>query len=128
MFLNFLLAGIGGMLGSAARYGIALAVAKYLSTGMPSGTLIVNVAGSFVIGVIFAATESHNPLSAESRIFLATGFCGGFTTFSALMLEMYTMLRNGEIFWAASYLGLSVVLGFAALGSGMYAARLIFRS
>jgi len=120
--LAIVLAGAGGFLGSVLRYLVALAFAP-AAAGFPFATLTVNIAGSFLIGFLSELAVSTTLVSPEARLFLVTGFCGGFTTFSAYMYEDASLVRDGELLYAGMYLAGSVIGGFAALYSGMLAAK-----
>jgi CrcB protein len=120
---SFLLVGIGGFIGSIARYVVAVAMSGVISSSFPWATLIVNVAGCFLIGVIFAMSDRGSLLSPEWRIFLTTGFCGGFTTFSTFSYESLRLLQDGEYFYVAVYVLTSVVVGFLATLLGIYLIR-----
>jgi CrcB protein len=100
--------GIGGMLGAVARYLATLATAG-ISLTLPYGTLISNLAGCFLIGIVAALAAEGDLLSPEARLFLATGFCGGFTTMSSFVYELAQLLRSGELYFAAAYFGLTLV-------------------
>jgi CrcB protein len=116
--LNFLiLVGIGGMIGSIARYWTTVNFGK-ISTGFPLGTLTVNLIGCFVIAVVATLAEKTTLISPETRLFLATGLCGGLTTFSSLTYEVAMLLRDEEWWYAGIYLGTSVIGGFVALYLG----------
>jgi CrcB protein len=116
--LNLLiLVGIGGMIGSIARYWTTVNFGK-ISTGFPLGTLTVNLIGCFVIAVVATLAEKTTLISPETRLFLATGLCGGLTTFSSLMYEVAMLLRDEEWWYAGIYLGTSVIGGFVALYLG----------
>jgi CrcB protein len=104
---------------------IGVATAAPLSTGFPVGTLVVNVAGSFLIGALLQWGGGAGILSTEWRLFLATGFCGGFTTFSAFSFETITLVQAGRAPVAATYVLASVVLSIAACLGGFYLARSI---
>jgi fluoride exporter len=111
MLKNLLLVGLGGGIGSILRYATALAIStKYF----PYATLAVNITGSFIIGIIFAISIKDVVFLNNWRLFLATGICGGFTTFSAFSLENMGLLQSGKIGMAFMYIGLSIVLGIAA--------------
>ena len=113
MFKNIALVGMGGALGSILRYGVSTVINnKFLST-FPLGTLCVNITGCFLIGIIYALAEG-NKISPEWRFFLATGICGGFTTFSTFSLESFSLIRNGQLLYVCVYAGSSVVLGLLA--------------
>lgn len=122
-FWPVLLVGFGGMAGAVARYGVSL-IGQFVSTGFPYGTLAVNVIGSFLIGFIAELAAETSLISPEMRLLLATGFCGGFTTFSSLMYEVVSLLRDGELFYASLYVGLSAALGFLALLLGFQLSKL----
>src|SRR5437763_14248245 len=109
-----LIVGTGGFIGSAARYLSQQIVSKFFPVVFPLGTLSINVLGCFLIGIIYALSERGNILTPEWRSFLATGFCGGFTTFSTFSLESLNLMKDGEFFYLALYVCLSVILGFAA--------------
>lgn len=116
--LNLLiLVGIGGMLGSMSRYWTTVNFGK-ISTGFPLGTLTVNLIGCFVIAVVATLAEKTTLISPETRLFLATGLCGGLTTFSSLMYEVAMLLRDEEWWNAGIYLSTSVIGGFVALYLG----------
>ena len=112
--------GSGGFLGSAARYLSHLMINKYFPSSFPYGTFSINVSGSFLIGLIFALSEKGSILSPEVRMFLATGFCGGFTTFSTFSYEILQQLRNGEIIPASLYIVSSILFGLLAAYAGFY--------
>ncbi len=122
-FWPLIMVGLGGMVGAVARYGVSL-LGQYISTGFPYGTLAVNVAGSFLIGFIAELSAETSLISPQMRLLLATGFCGGFTTFSTLMYEVVSLLRDGELFYVGLYVGLSAVLGFLALVLGLQLSKL----
>jgi CrcB protein len=111
MLKNLLLVGLGGSIGSIARYAVSLLIR---SKSFPYATLSVNVIGSFIIGVVFAMSIKEAGLSNNWRLFLATGICGGFTTFSAFSLENMELLQNGKIGMALSYIIFSILLGIIA--------------
>lgn len=111
--------GIGGFAGSIARYLLSQYFSKVLLISFPVGTFFVNILGSFFIGVIYAATEEH-PFMLHYRLLLATGFCGGFTTFSAFASENLNLLQKGEYFMFLTYIVSSIVLGIIAVFLGIY--------
>ncbi|MBM3163755.1 MAG: fluoride efflux transporter CrcB [Chlorobi bacterium] len=120
---NVLLVGIGGFLGSIARYLVAL-VMPFAGTGFPFATFTVNLLGSFFIGLLSELAVSTTLVSPEMRLFLATGFCGGFTTFSSFMYENSALIQDGQVFYMSLYLAGSVVGGFFALYTGIATAKL----
>lgn len=105
-----LIVGLGSFLGGIFRYTLSQMIqGKFLST-FPYGTLGVNILGCLFIGIVVALSE-RTVLSPEWRIFLATGICGGFTTYSAFSSETFSMLRDGQFSAAALYIGCSLILG-----------------
>ena len=118
MFKYLLLIGSGGFLGSISRYGVQGLVTKHFHWSFPLGTLLVNIAGCLVIGFLWGLTEKPHHLSKSWRFFLATGFCGGFTTFSSFSLENMTLLRHGAYSQFFLYTSLSLFLGLLAVYTG----------
>lgn len=114
-----LLVGLGGFIGSIARYRLSGVVLHHsASWRFPLSTFAVNVIGCFAIGALAALVEHRDFFSPETRLFLFTGLLGGFTTFSAFGYEGLFLLRRGEIRIAFAYAGLSVLCGFAAVWLG----------
>ena len=106
--MNLLLVALGGSLGSLLRYGVQ----KGLNANFPTGTLAVNLLGCFLIGALWAAAQKH--MSAEVRLFLMTGFCGGFTTFSAFTLESLQLMQADRWLTFGLYVSGSVTGGLLA--------------
>ena len=125
-FQTYLLVGLGGALGTMARFGLGLAAAPY-SQQLPWGTVGINVAGSFVIGFFGTMTlaQGRFPVSENLRLFVMVGLCGGFTTFSSFSLQTLDLLRAGATTRAMINIGVSVALclGAVALGHAL-ASRL----
>ena len=123
----------GSALGGVSRYAVAVAMQQRFGLTFPIGTLLINVTGSFLLGVIMrhamGGAMGGTQLSSEMRLFLATGFCGGFTTFSTFSFETVFMLESGEYGRATMYVVLSIVLSLAAafLGFGLAQSALGFR-
>jgi CrcB protein len=111
---------VGGAVGSVLRYGTGIAVARALGGAFPWGTLVVNVLGSILIGWFASATLPQGNLAAHNdmRILVMTGFCGGFTTFSAFSLQTLGLLQEGAIIAALANIALSVGLCLAAVAAG----------
>jgi CrcB protein len=124
MKLLFLI-GTGGFIGSIARYLTQQGISRVLPVIFPYGTLLVNVSGSFLIGILYALTDRGNLVSPEWRFFLATGFCGGFTTFSTFSYETYGLLREGEYLFVFLYIVLSVTVSLLATVMGVTLIRSI---
>jgi CrcB protein len=112
---------LGGALGSMARFWLAAAVGALTGPQFPWGTLLINVLGSFVIGLFGALTGTRGPVSVppDIRIFVMVGICGGFTTFSSFSLQSLELLQAGEVLWAGSYIVGSVVLCLLGVWAGM---------
>lgn len=115
MIKNFLLVGLGGALGSMMRYAVYLSVAV---KNFPLGTFFVNIAGSFIIGIILALSLKDESFLNNWKVFLATGICGGFTTFSSFSAENVALLQNGKFGVALLYITLSITSGIAAAWLG----------
>ena len=111
---------LGGALGSLARYYLTEAIALVAGNAFPWGTLLVNVSGSFVIGVVAGGGGEHGRWieSAVARQFLMVGVCGGYTTFSAFSLQTLNLLRDREWLYAAGNMLLSVSLCLVAVWLG----------
>ena len=109
---------IGGAAGSVLRYLAGTSLQKLFPSLFPVGTFAVNIVGCFLIGVIFALFEKYEGFNEEWRIFLAVGFCGGFTTFSAFAIENIRLLQGGQYAVFALYTFLSIALGFFAVWAG----------
>lgn len=114
---------LGGALGSVGRYGVGLA-ARALWPGWPWGTLLVNLIGSFVIGLLFAAFLLR-PAPEWLRVGLMTGVLGGFTTFSAFSVDTLELLRADGLGGAGLYVVLTLLTGLAACALGMWLARVL---
>lgn len=125
MIKTLLLVGTGGFLGSISRFLASRFIQENLPVAFPFGTLFVNISGCFLIGLIFGFSERSSLLTSGWKMFLAVGFCGGFTTFSTFAGENIALLRDGEFFHFFLYTGLSVFLGIAAAFLGILLTRLI---
>ena len=113
----------GGALGSLARYLLSGQVGRLLGIGFPWGTLVVNILGSFVMGVLVELLALRWSVSPELRAFLTVGILGGFTTFSAFSLEVALLLERGQTVAAATYVVASVALSVGALFLGLMLLR-----
>lgn len=125
--INLLLVGVGGFAGSAARYLTVVSLEKKLNAVFPYGTLTVNIAGSFLLGIVLAWISGKSGQSGESwRLLIGTGFCGGFTTFSAFAAENVSLFDQRLASTALLYILISVVGGLLAVWAGFAAFRTIF--
>ena len=115
--LNCLVVALGGGIGACLRYLIGLIPLKDPFT-FPVKTLFINILGCFVIGLIAAIAAKTTSLSPRTVLFIKTGLCGGFTTFSTFALETETLLKTGHIGLAVLYVALSVVLGVGLVFAG----------
>ena len=115
--------GLGGAVGSIGRYLVQIAVGRYITVTFPLGTLIVNITGCFLIGLLYGLAERHAWMTMEWRLFLITGICGGYTTFSSYSYESISLLRDGSYSYFFLYIASSVVLGLLATFGGMLAVR-----
>ncbi len=119
---QILLVFIGGGTGSIARY----LISKYLNstaTGIPYGTFTANVLGSLLIGIILGLALKNNVISQNTVAFLATGFCGGFTTFSTFAYENHILLKSGDFVNFFIYAIGSFVIGFLFVFLGMFIVK-----
>lgn len=109
--------GIGGFIGAICRYLIGMIPLKEGCT-FPIKTFLINIAGSFLIGIIAALAMKTDPLDSRTVLFLKVGLCGGFTTFSSFALETADLMKDGKIHLAALYSVLSVTFGVLAVFAG----------
>ena len=117
--------GLGGLLGSIARYKLGgLILHHTASYRFPVSTFVVNLLGCGLVGLLVGLAEHRHELNPTVRLFLITGFCGGFTTFSAFGFETMYLLRRHEIGWAAANAVLSVLAGVLAVWLGWKVAGL----
>ncbi|MAP79685.1 MAG: fluoride efflux transporter CrcB [Aequorivita sp.] len=113
---------LGGGLGSTLRYALAKLLNNYES-GIPYGTFAANILGSLLIGIIFGLALKNQTLSANTVLLLATGFCGGFTTFSTFAYENQVFLKSGDFMLFALYTLSSLVIGVAMVFLGMWMVK-----
>jgi CrcB protein len=125
MIKVLMIIGTGGFIGSISRYLTQQLVQERFDTSFPLGTMVVNIIGSFIIGIVYALSEKGDVLSPEWRLFLAVGFCGGFTTFSSFAYENFQMMKMEQFFFVALYMGLSLFLGILATYLGVISIKLI---
>ena len=119
---NILAVGAGSFIGGVARYLVSLSM-KGIGKGFPWATLIVNLLGCLLIGLLWGILSRNASESTSWGLFLTVGLCGGFTTFSTFSKEALTMLQAGQIGGFATYIVVSVLAGIALAALGYYVAR-----
>ncbi|GAC1632568.1 MAG: fluoride efflux transporter CrcB [Ktedonobacteraceae bacterium] len=112
------LVGLSGAVGAVARYLLGRFIAERASAQFPLGTLVINLTGAFLIGLLFALA-GHKIISASQQVMLATGFLGGYTTFSTMSWEGVQLVRGGSMARSMLYLGGSVTLGLVCTTLGL---------
>ena len=125
MLRSLIFIGLGSFAGGILRYLTQQYMQKYFPSSIPLGTLTVNIIGCFVIGIVYGLSTKGNIISPEVRIFLVTGLCGGYTTFSSFAYENISLLQDGEFFYVSLYIFLSLFLGFAATFLGILFIKII---
>jgi CrcB protein len=123
--MNVLVIGIGGFVGAVARYGIAVWIGQRWGRSFPLGTFVINVSGSFLIGLLMTLMAERFTENPQWRLLLVVGFLGAYTTFSTFEYETGALLKDGEWLFAGLNVVLSVIVGFAALKLGEVLAKAI---
>jgi CrcB protein len=123
--INLLAIGIGGFLGAIMRYLCSGWIYRLFGTGLPWGTVAVNVIGSFLLGFFLILETTRFTLSPTIRNFVAIGILGAFTTFSTFSYEAIQLLQDQLYFKAITYVLLNVIICLAAAWIGMISARLL---
>src|SRR6185312_3857050 len=108
MWKTIIYVAIGSIIGGVGRFLLQQYMQRRVSSTFPYGTFTVNIVGCFIIGIVFGLASRGNVLSVQMRIFLATGVCGGFTTFSSFINENYSMLQDGELLHTFIYISISI--------------------
>ncbi len=122
---RILFIGIAGLVGTLARYGLSGIIARRFGETFPTGTLVVNVSGCFLAGVLVYLLQERFMVNPEIRIAAMIGFLGGFTTFSSYGLQTFTLLQDGEFAFAALNVIASNVLGLLTVWAGYTLAKLL---
>ena len=123
--MKFVYLCMAGAVGTLARYGLAGLVQTRMGMGFPWGTVAVNLAGCFLVGLLWPIAESRIALHPEARVAIFVGFFGAFTTFSTYMLETQALLRDAEWGYALGNLALQNGLGLVVVIAGIWAGRAI---
>lgn len=118
MVKQLFIAGFGGFVGTALRFLVSRYFHLNLPTDFPWGTFLINILGSFLIGLFYGLSEKEDFMTPDLRLFLTVGICGGFTTFSTFSNESLTLLQNKDFLNLSLYVGLSFFLGIAAVYVG----------
>ncbi|MAM13110.1 MAG: fluoride efflux transporter CrcB [Rhizobiaceae bacterium] len=121
-----LIVAAGGALGSVGRYLVGVLAIRLWGPQFPWGTFVVNVVGSLMIGLLVEAVARALNQSAEMRMFMVTGFLGGFTTFSSFSLDAMTMIERGDVLHAVAYIAASLLLALIAVFAGLAIGRMVF--
>jgi len=125
MLRTILLVGTGGFIGSVMRYLLQVFVENRMLSTFPLGTMIANIAGSFIIGIVFALAEKHI-MSADWRLFMSVGICGGFTTFSAFAFNNFNMIKEHTWNQLLLNVGGNLILGVFAVYLGIILVKSVF--
>lgn len=123
--INYLIIGAGGFIGAVTRYALATWIGSKWGRSFPLGTLIINVSGSFLIGLIMSLLTERFMANPYWRLLLVVGFLGAYTTFSTFEYETGNLLKDGELLYAALNVFLSVFAGFIALRMGEIISKII---
>ena len=123
--INAVIIGIGGFFGAIARYAVALWIGQRWGRSFPLGTFVINVSGSFAIGLAMSLLTERFIVNPQWRLLLVVGFLGAYTTFSTFEYETGALLKDGEWFFAGMNVVLSVFAGFIALKAGEVLAKSI---
>jgi len=127
ILLPLLLVGLGSMLGGVSRYGMTLVTQNISAFSLPFGTLLSNIGGCLLIGVLAGFAGKTEILSTEMRLLVATGFCGGFTTMSSFVYELGQFIQDKEYFFASTYFVATLAGAALAFALGLLVSALLVR-
>ncbi|MCE2615319.1 fluoride efflux transporter CrcB [Phocaeicola oris] len=125
LFKSIIYVAFGGAMGSVGRFLMSKYIQIHTAGVFPWGTMVVNVMGCLLIGLLYGVFERTNVLSPDMRLLLTVGICGGFTTFSTFMNESLGLVHSGNIIYAALYMGGSVTFGFITVYLGSVMVKMI---
>jgi fluoride exporter len=125
MMTRFLIIGAGGFAGAVVRYAVGLWIGQRWGRSFPLGTLVINVSGSLLIGLLMPLLTERFIVNPQWRLLLIVGFLGAYTTFSTFEYETGALLKDGELLFAGLNIVLSVVVGFVALKLGEMLAKML---
>jgi len=123
--VQYLLMGLGGFLGANARFLVSSWAARLLGTNFPYGTFLVNISGSFLLGVTLAVLHDRTLLASPQRHFFAVGFLGAYTTFSTFAYESMQLFQNGSVLLGLLNIVGSIIVGLLAVVCGFWIGRLL---
>jgi fluoride exporter len=123
--LKYVMVGVGGCLGSILRFWLGSYIGERMGARFPYGTLVINVTGSFLMGLVFAVLTARTNWSPNWRYLIPIGFIGGYTTFSSFEFETLRTIQDGQLGLALVYVAVSVCVGFVAVWGGAMAGRVI---
>jgi CrcB protein len=123
--MKYLMVGIGGALGSVVRFWMGSYIGDRFGSRFPYGTFVINMSGSFLIGLVITVLADKTQSSGNWRYLIPIGFIGGYTTFSAFEYETFRLFQDGQILTAGLNVALSVIVGFVGVWAGAVTGRVI---
>lgn len=124
MIKSILIAGLGGFVGTTMRFLLSKYFQLNVASAFPWGTFVINILGCFLIGLFYGLSDRGNIMTADWRLFLTVGVCGGFTTFSTFSNDSILLLQNKEYLYFILYSGLSFILGLCFVVVGRSVTKL----
>lgn len=123
MFKSIVLVGLGGGIGSIFRYLTSFYIVKYFPSKFPLATFTANILGCFIIGLLFGYFEKNNLVDSNLKLLFVTGFCGGYTTFSAFGYENMSLFQSNNSLLAFVYIAASLIFGLLAVWFGLFVTK-----